>query len=78
MDAQIAMWGNSLAVRLPSKLAAEAQLRDGEAVKLSVEDGRVIIESKRRYVLSELLAQITPENRHEALDVGGPVGNEIW
>ena len=33
---------------------------------------------KRRYTLDELVAGITPENRHEEIDWGPPVGNEVW
>lgn len=78
MDAQVAKWGNSLAVRLPSKLAADAGLRDGDAVSLTVEDGRVMIEPRLRYTLRELVDQITGENTHDAVEFGGPVGNEVW
>ncbi|ELS0628864.1 hypothetical protein R4036_004598 [Salmonella enterica] len=31
----------------------------------------------KEYKLDDLLAGITPENRHELLDFGKPVGNEI-
>ena len=30
-----------------------------------------------KYTLEELLAKITPENRHEEIDFGGPVGKEL-
>jgi hypothetical protein len=33
---------------------------------------------KRRYALDELVAGITPDNRHEAIDWGPPVDNEVW
>lgn len=28
--------------------------------------------------LAELLAKVTPENRHAEIDTGPPVGNEVW
>jgi antitoxin MazE len=31
---------------------------------------------RREYTLSELLKGITPENLHEEVDFGGPVGKE--
>src|SRR5258706_53237 len=34
--------------------------------------------AQRRYTLEELVARITPENRHEEIDWGPPVGNEVW
>lgn len=28
--------------------------------------------------IDEMLARITPENRHELVDWGAPMGNEVW
>ena len=33
---------------------------------------------KRESTLDELIAGITPENRHDEIDWGPPVGKEIW
>jgi antitoxin component of MazEF toxin-antitoxin module len=33
---------------------------------------------KPKYTLAELLAKITPENRHEYIDFGPTVGKEVW
>lgn len=38
----------------------------------------IYINKTRRYTLEELLEQVTPENRHDEIDFGPPVGNEIW
>lgn len=35
-------------------------------------------ESKPEVTLNWLIANITPENRHEVFDWGPPVGKEIW
>jgi antitoxin MazE len=79
MQAQIAKWGNSLAIRLPKALAVEAMLSDGKEVEIHVEDGRLVIESKPpHFHLSDLLKKITPENKHEFIDSGSPVGAEVW
>ena len=43
-------------------------------------DGKLVIEitkPKRRYTLDELAAGITPENRHEEIEWGPPVGNGL-
>jgi len=32
----------------------------------------------KELTLNYLIANITPENRHEAFDWGPPVGKEIW
>ena len=47
-------------------------------------NGKLVIETlrsqrrKRRYNLDELIAGITPDNRHGEIDWGPPVGNEAW
>lgn len=78
--AQMARWGNSLAVRIPRQLAEEAGLREGDAVALAVESrGSVAI--KAMYsppTLAELVAKITPENLHRESDWAERVGAEAW
>ena len=77
-------WGNSLALRVPKAVAQEIGASDGKAAEMSVRDGKLVIEvtkpkrRKRRFTLDELVAGITPENRHEEIDRGPPVGNEVW
>ena len=76
---RVAKWGNSLAVRIPQKLAVTAGLSEGSPVVVRADEGKVVISRKRRkYRLDDLLDQITPENRHELVDWGPPVGKEVW
>ncbi len=78
--AQLAKWGNSLAVRIPKNLAEEAKLHEGDYLVLEVEEqGVVAIKAVRRpKTLHDLIAQITPENLHNEQEWGDPVGAEIW
>lgn len=46
-------------------------------VLAKVPPNRVIPDKRRKYVLSELLDQITPENKHELVDCAD-VGKEIY
>lgn len=80
VKAQLAKWGNSLAVRIPKTLAEEAKLREGDCLVLEVEaQGSVAMKAvKRPTTLDDLIAQITPENIHKEQDWGQPVGAEIW
>ena len=75
-------WGNSLALRVPKTFVEEIGASEGKAAEMSVSDGKLIVEvtrkRKRRYTIEELVAGITPENRHEEMEWGPPVGNEIW
>jgi len=57
-----------------------ARLREGDPLNLSVgKDGAVIIRpARQKYRLEDLVAEITPGNRHDETDWGEPVGKEIW
>jgi antitoxin MazE len=78
MRVQVQKWGNSLALRIPKSFANETDLSPGSDVDLSIEDGRLVITplAKPRYSLDELLARVTPENRHDEVDTGPGVGVE--
>ena len=80
MKQHVRKWGNSDAVRIPAPLLAAAGLKIGDPVYLQAENGRIIIEKSAidHPTLDELIAGITPENRHEPFDWGPPVGKEIW
>ena len=75
-------WGNSLALRVPKAFADELGASDGKAAEMTVSNGKLVIEiarrRKRRYALDELVAGITPDNRHDETDWGRPVGKEAW
>jgi antitoxin MazE len=80
MKAQIAKWGNSLAVRIPKAAADAAKLKVGDDLDLSIErTGSITLrKKKRRPTLKELMRGMTKENRHPETDWGGRVGNEEW
>jgi antitoxin MazE len=76
--AQLAKWGNSLAIRIPKAVAEEARLQEGDAILIEVSAGHIELHPAERIpTLEELVAQITPENRHGETDWGPDVGKEI-
>jgi antitoxin MazE len=79
-DSRIAKWGNSLAVRIPLPIAKQASLTEGDSVKLTLDrEGCIVLRpARRRYELADLVAQITPRNRHRETDWGPPQGKESW
>lgn len=78
MQVNLARWGNSLGLRIPKDVADQAGLRAGSRVEIAAEDGRVVISAARpRYVLADLLKDMTPEAMREAFDWGPDVGREI-
>ena len=79
-ESTISKWGNSLAVRIPLALAKQASLGEGDCVKMSLDpDGTIVLRpARRKYDLSDLVAGITPKNRHRETDWGRPEGEESW
>ena len=80
MLAKIQKWGNSLAVRIPKTLAAEAHLAQEAEVELAVSKGKLIVVpiKKQKYDLKELVSGINDENIHKE-DIWGPAaGREVW
>lgn len=59
------------------------EIRSGKEKGISLEEfearGRKLMARlKRDSQLSRMIAAITPENRHEEVDWGPPVGREVW
>jgi antitoxin MazE len=79
-ESTISKWGNSLAVRIPLAIAKQASLGEGDCVKMSLErDGAIVLRAAgTKYDLSDLVARITPKNRHRETDWGRPEGEESW
>lgn len=80
MKATVRKWGNSAAVRIPAAVLEAAQVQLDQPVDVREEQGRIVIEPLRpeRYDLASLVAGITDENRHDAVDMGPPIGQEAW
>ena len=77
---RVSKWGNSLAVRIPLAIARQASLSEGDRVALALnEEGGIVLRPvRRRYELAELVARITPRNRHRETDWGPTQGEESW
>ena len=80
MQLRIQKWGNSLAVRLPKPLATQAHMAEGSLVEVTCTDGMLVLKPVERpnYTLEELLADVTDDNRHGEVDMGGSQGDEVW
>jgi antitoxin MazE len=76
--AQVAKWGNSLAVRIPKTVAEEARLREGDSIVIEALEGRVELRPAEPIPsLEELVAQITTENRYKETSSGRERGKEV-
>jgi antitoxin MazE len=80
MQTKIEKWGNSLGLRIPRSFAAEAQVKEGSTVDLSVENGRLLVRPLRakKYTVSQLLKEINARNVHGEVATGEPRGREAW
>lgn len=84
MDSEIKRWGNSAAVRLSSKVLAQAKLDVSAPISINVRAGKIVIEPlvknqrklKLPYSEAELLRGLTPETAH-ADELATPTSSEM-
>jgi antitoxin MazE len=73
--AQISAWGNGLAVRLTKPMASVAA---GSPVRVTVEPGRIVIETEVEPTLDEMLAAFDPKKHGGEAMADRPVGKEAF
>jgi antitoxin MazE len=82
MVTKVQKWGNSQGLRFPKTVLEEAQINVGDKVSITVQDGKIIIETvnklRNAYDLRELVLKIPKDYRVEEVDWGAPVGKEEW
>jgi antitoxin MazE len=73
-------WGNNLGVRLPAAVAREAHLHADQRVRVSVEDGRVVIAPLADAMpsLADRLARFDPVRHGGEAMVSEALGAERW
>lgn len=78
MQQNIAKWGNSLALRLPSHLAKEGKLAEGATVNLEMRDGSLVVTPvRKKFKLADLLKDFESDSVQE-FDWGKSEGDEEW
>ena len=78
MRAVVKKWGNSASIRIPSTVLKAAKIEIDDPVDIRAERGRIIVEPLRSTScdLPDLIERITPDNLHDEVDFGRPVGKE--
>ena len=73
-------WGNNLGVRLPASVARAARLKADQRVRISVEEGRVIItpHGDKPPTLAERLALLDPAVHGGEAMAAVLLGREAW
>jgi antitoxin MazE len=75
--ARVVQWGNSLAVRIPKALAERAHIKEGDLIFIEALNDVKLRPAEKVPTLEELVAKISPQDRHEETKWGAAVGNEI-
>lgn len=75
---QISAWGNGLAFRLTKPMAKAAGVTEGSPVRITVEPGRIVIETETEPTLEQMLAAFDPKKHGGEAVAGGAVGVEAF
>jgi len=80
VKAKLRKWGNNAALQIPAAILESAHLGLDDLVDVREEKGCILIEplQTKRYDLTDLIQRINSKNRHSSLDLGPPVGKELW
>jgi antitoxin MazE len=81
MESVVKKWGNSLALRIPRSVAAEAGFEYGAKVSVRVEDGAMVVRPIARHTvvdLKALLRNVKKANLHGEVQTGPKRGREVW
>ena len=72
-------WGNSVALRLPKKVAESQELTEGMDLEIKESDnGFFVRPASKSYSLTELLDGISKKILHSETLFDEPTGKEIW
>ena len=78
MHVLVKKWDNSPAIKIPAAIMEAANLHLDDSVNIREEAGCIIIQPVQQpeFALADLLAGITDDNVHHAIDFGSPVGQK--
>lgn len=75
---QISAWGNGLALRLTKPMAKTVGVTDGSPVRVTVQPGRIIIETETEPTLEQMLAAFDPKKHGGEVMADRSVGVEAF
>lgn len=82
MITKVQRWGNSQGLRLPKEVLHQARINIGDEVRITIEDGGIMLVPARRvrgkHQLEDLVSRIPPGYQPEEVDWGASVGGEAW
>ncbi|OCL86489.1 AbrB/MazE/SpoVT family DNA-binding domain-containing protein [Arcobacter porcinus] len=81
MTAKISKWGNSQGLRMPKDIMETLELKVGDDVRITLTDGKVILEPIKKdilnYDLKELISKI-PNDYKVIEEFDKVIGKEEW
>jgi antitoxin MazE len=81
MTAKISKWGNSQGLRIPKDIIESLHLHVGDDVRITIVDGKVILEPIKKdilnYNLNELISKI-PSDYKSSEEFDTTLGKEEW
>ena len=81
MLSKVKKWGNSQGIRISKKLLEDVSLQVGEEIDISVQEGKIVIESTKkahgRYNIHDLIGQMPTGYVAKEEDWGEPVGRRL-
>jgi antitoxin MazE len=82
MVTKVQKWGNSQGLRFPKALLEDAHVKVGDAVQVSVQNQKIIIEPLKKvrgqYDLRALVSRIPKDYKAKEEQWGAPKGKEEW
>lgn len=74
-------WGNSLVLRIPKDVLADAGLKEGDAFSVEASDQGLTfrrVRKIRRYSMEEVLNSLRSVEKPQEISWGVPSGKEVW
>lgn len=79
MKVALSKWGNSTSVRIPASYLAALNLKATDQVDIRIEGKSLVLEpvaEDDEVDLDDLLSRLTPDNVHDEISFGAPLGHE--
>lgn len=82
MLSKVQKWGNSQGIRIPKNLLENSNIKIGEEVDITVQEGKIIVEStnkiRGRYNIKDLVSRMPQDYEPKEENWGAPMGREEW
>ena len=82
MLSKVQKWGNSQGIRIPKNLLENSNIKVGEEVDITVQEGKIIVAStnrvRGRYDIKDLVRKMPKGYEPKEENWGAPLGREEW